>query len=77
MPGINVELSQGSHFFHNLTSFKVSYFSVHHESNNKIDYNWLNQQNVLNEKSYIKHVKLGSPLTIKIDGRSGRGIIRK
>lgn len=77
LPGINVELSQGSHFFHNLTSFKVSYFSIHHESENKIDYNWLNKQKTINEKSFIKHVKLVSPLKIKIDGRTGRGIIVK
>lgn len=77
LPGINVELSQGSHFFHNLTSFQVSYFSIHHESGKKIDYDWLNLQTTIYEKSFVKHVKLYSPLKIKIDGRSSRGVILK
>lgn len=74
---INVELSQGSHFFHNLTSFKVSYFSVPYAGKYKIDWNWLNEQYVIEETNFIRHVKLYLPLKIKIDGRNGRGVIIK
>lgn len=74
---INVELSQGSHFFHNLNSFKVSYFSINFDGKFKIDWNWLNKQNVVNETEFVKHVSLDNPLSVKVDGRTGRGIILK
>jgi len=72
---INVELSQGSHFFHNLTSFGVGYFSVRHDGKYGIDWDWLEKQNVINDKKFIKHVRVEKPLSIKIDGRESRGVI--
>ncbi|MGD8780181.1 MAG: PEP/pyruvate-binding domain-containing protein [Ignavibacteria bacterium] len=75
LPGMNVELSQGSHFFHNLTSFTVLYFSLHHELDNKIDYGWINKNSVVRDLQFVKHVKLNSSLTVKVDGTSGKGII--
>lgn len=77
LPGINVDLSQGSHFFHNLSSFKVKYFSIRHDSNDNIDWNWLDQQQVINEKEFLKHIRLKKPLSIKVDGRTGKGVILK
>ncbi|MBN2572750.1 MAG: hypothetical protein JXA68_11520 [Ignavibacteriales bacterium] len=77
LPNINVELSQGSHFFHNLTSFKVLYFSIHHESENTIDWKWLNEQSTVTEKEFVKHIKLEKPIFIKADGRTGKGVILK
>ncbi|KAF0139298.1 MAG: response regulator receiver [Stygiobacter sp.] len=75
--GINVELSQGSHFFHNLSSFNVSYFSLNYDGEFAIDWEWLNQQKVVRETNFIKHVKLESPLKIKVDGKTSRGVIKK
>jgi hypothetical protein len=75
LPEMNAPISQGSHFFHNLTSFKVLYFSVYHWADNQIDWVWLNDQQAAHETDYIKHVILPSPLTIKVDGRTGRGVI--
>ncbi len=77
LPHVNVDLSQGSHFFHNITSFQVLYFSVRHSGKYEIDWQWLNQQAVVRELNYTKHVKLASPLRVKVDGRSGRGVILK
>jgi hypothetical protein len=77
LPEMNVDLSQGSHFFHNLTSFQISYFSVKHSGPYKIDWKWLNEQSVVREFDFIKHVHLINPLKIKVDGRSGRGVIKK
>ena len=77
LPNMNIDLSQGSHFFHNLTSFKVSYFSVPFTSDLKIDWNWLNKQKIEGESEYVCHTKLVQPLQIKVDGKSGRGIILK
>ncbi len=75
--GINVDLSQGSHFFHNLTSFNVSYFSITYDSDFKIDWDWLNSQQIVQETNFVKHIKLTQPLTIKVDGRKSRGVIKK
>lgn len=77
LPEMNVELSQGSHFFHNICSFKVPYLSIPAAENSRIDWKWLNQQKVVSELSYTKHVKLSSPLLVKVDGRKGKGVVLK
>jgi hypothetical protein len=74
---MNVDLSQGSHFFHNLTSFNVSYFSITFDGRFKIDWNWLNQQKVMLETDFVRHVRIDFPLHIKVDGRKSRGVIKK
>ncbi|HVO62391.1 MAG TPA: PEP/pyruvate-binding domain-containing protein [Terriglobales bacterium] len=75
LPEMNVELSQGSHFFHNLSSFRANYFMVGHAGPNPIHWDWLNQQAVVEETELVRHVRLCSPLTIRVDGRSGRGVV--
>ena len=76
LPNMYVDLSQGSHFFHNITSFQVGYFSVRHSGPYGIDWNWLDRQNVIEEMPYTRHVRVKSPLTVKLDGKNGRGVIR-
>lgn len=74
----NVTPSQGSHFFQNLTSFKVGYFTVDEFSEQGfIDWGWLNSHNVVEEKDFTKHIRLDKPLTIKINGHKSIGIILK
>jgi hypothetical protein len=75
LPNMNFMLSQGSHFFHNITSFQVCYFSIAHWDKYRIDWDWLNQQKVINETQYIRHIRPSAPLSIKVDGRKGRGVI--
>lgn len=75
LPNMNYILSQGSHFFHNLTSFKVLYFSVGHTGKFKVDWEWLGRQPAMTETKFIRHVRLALPLRIKVDGRSSRGVI--
>jgi hypothetical protein len=77
LPEMNVELSQGSHFFHDICSFQALYFSVPSTGNSKIDWEWLNQRKIISELPYVKHVKLSSPLLVKVDGRKGRGVVLK
>ncbi len=76
LPGPASALSQGSHFFHNVTSFKIFYFSVHHGREFGLDWEWLGKQTTVHEGKYIRHVRLESPLIIRVDGRRGRGMIR-
>ncbi len=76
LPKMNVDPSQGAHFFHNLSSFKVSYFSIHHGRSPGIDWEWLESRQTISETEFIRHVRLGSPLQVRVDGRTGRGVIR-
>jgi len=75
LEGMTVEPSQGAHFFHNISSFRVSYFTVHHESATPIAWDWLSRQRVVRETDYVCHVELDQPLLVKVDGRSGRGTV--
>ena len=74
---MNVNFSQGTHFFHNINSFRVSYFSMHHDVDRPIDWQWLDEQEVAADKEFVRHVRLSTTLTIKVDGRSSRGVILK
>lgn len=77
LPNMNYILSQGAHFFHNLTSFKVLYFSVGHTGRFAVDWNWLGRQAATMETEHVRHIRLSSPLHIKVDGRTGRGVISR
>jgi len=77
LPEMNVELSQGSHFFHNLTSFGVFYLSVAHDRQPGINWPWLEQQKIIDSGEYVRHVRLEKPLTVKVDGRTRRGVVLK
>lgn len=75
LPEMNVELSQGSHFFHNLSSFRTSYFMVPHGKYRGINWDWLNRQPVVHETDLIRHVRPAGNLVVRVDGRSRRGVI--
>lgn len=73
-----IDPSQGTHFFQNLTSFRVGYFTINpyiNEGFYNVDY--LNKLDAIYEGSYIRHVKFGTPLEIKIDGKNHKGVILK
>jgi hypothetical protein len=75
--GMRADLSQGSHFFHNLTSFSVLYFSLDAEESRRIGWSWLDSQPAAAETQHLRHVRLAAPLSIRVDGRSGRGVIAR
>jgi hypothetical protein len=75
LPNMNVDPSQGSHFFHNISSFKVSYLSVRYDRDREINWSWLGRQEAVGETEFIRHAALRSPLRVKVDGRKGRGAI--
>jgi hypothetical protein len=72
-----VELSQGSHYFHNITNLGVLYFCVPFTSPYPIDWQWLESQPAVRESTFTRHVRLPAPLSVRADGRSGRGVICK
>jgi hypothetical protein len=68
--------SFGTHFFQNLTSFRVGYFTINPASNNGfIDFDWIASQPKVDESDFVAHYRLEKPLEVLIDGRVGKGII--
>ena len=75
---LKVTPSQGSHFFHNLSSFNVGFFTVNPaEGDGTLDWEWLDAQPALSEVAHVRHVRLEHPLLVLIDGRHGEGVIAK
>ena len=70
--------SFGTHFFHNLTTLNIGYFTVNPAANNGfIDWEWLLRQPMATESTFLQHLILPQPIEIRIDGRSGKGVILK
>ncbi len=74
---VYIEMSQASRFFQNLTSFKTFYFSIPFAGNYSIDWDWLTEQQLIEETRFVNHVRTEKPIYIKVDGRSGKGVILK
>jgi hypothetical protein len=77
LPGIEADPSQGSHFFHNVTGFRVLYFTVKHTGRYLVDWAWLDRQPASTETRFVRHVRLEAPLVARVDGRTGRGLITR
>jgi CheY-like chemotaxis protein len=73
--GLNADPSQGSHFFHNITSLGISYLTTSDNGTDFIKWDWLQTLSTENETTYLKHIKLPEPLTIKIDGKKSQAVI--
>ncbi len=86
---INADPSQGSHFFHNITSLGIPYITVNetlkpssndpgdHVKADHLDWQWLENLETIAETVFLRHVRLKRPLTIKIDGKRSWCIIQK
>jgi CheY-like chemotaxis protein len=73
-----IDPSQGTHFFQNLTSFRVGYFTINPYINEGYyDVDFLNKRDVVYEDRFIRYVRFENPLEIMIDGRKHRGVILK
>lgn len=78
LAGFTVDPSQGSHFFQNLTSFGIPYLTVDARSDGSfIDWAWLDAQPAVRETEWIRHVRLSSPIEVRVDGRRSRAIVLK
>ncbi len=78
LPGYRIEPSQGTHFFQNLTSFGVGYFTVDPAGGNGyIDTEYLASLPAERETERVKVVKFDKPLMIAINGRKSKGIVEK
>lgn len=77
LPQMNPDLSQGSHFFHNLIGCHILYLSVPHHSQFRIDWEWLDHQETLTDSEFVRHVRLSAPLTVIVDGSHSRGVVKR
>ena len=72
---LKAEPSLGSHFFHNITSLGIGYFTDKRDGIDFINWDWLKSMPIGQKTNYLKHVKLENPLTIKIDGKKSQAVI--
>jgi len=73
-----IDPSQGTHFFQNLTSFRVGYFTINpYIKEGYYDVDYLNGLDVVYEDNYLRHVRFPNPLEIMIDGKNHKGVIMK
>lgn len=78
LPDYRIDPSQGTHFFQNLTSFRIGYFTINPFMNDgTYNLSFLSEQESIYEDDFIRHVKFENPVIIKIDGATNRGAIFK
>ena len=75
---MSVEPSQGSHFFQNITSFMIGYFTVNNISEKGfVDWDWLLAQTPVEVKEFTRLIRFKKPIIIKMNGHQNKGIIMK
>ena len=71
-----VDPSQGTHFFQNLTSFGVGYFTVNTYNDDGIfQKELLDQMEAVEETEFVRHVRFSHPLKIMMDGMKQEGVV--
>jgi len=74
----DVTPSQGTHFFQNITSFNVGYFTVPSDGREGyVDWEWIAQQPAEEERAFTRHIRLIQPLEVRINSQQNRGMIFK
>ena len=78
LPDFRVEPSQGTHFFQNLTSFNAGYVNVdpYSRPEDVLDLSALDAMPAVYETAFLRHVRLAKPLSVCIDGRSGKALVK-
>jgi len=77
LPDAPTSLSHGTHFFHRLLSNQVLYMSVEHDGRGRIDWDWLDEQEAIWESRSVRHVRVPTPLEVRIDCATMYGLIRR
>jgi len=72
---LRVEPSQGSHFFHNITSLGIHYITVFESDGSRLDWRWLTALPRMSDGNFVAHVRLDHPMTLKVDGRTSKCVI--
>ncbi|MEZ4362486.1 MAG: PEP/pyruvate-binding domain-containing protein [Kofleriaceae bacterium] len=70
--------SQGTHFFQNLTSFNVGYFTVDQDNEEElVDWTWLASQPAVRQTASVRHLRFSEPIVVKMNGKKNLGVIYK
>lgn len=78
LEGFRIDPSQGTHFFQNLTSFKVGYLTLNPYMNDGFfDVDYLNKQKAVYEDEYIRHIRFDKALTVLLEGQNNKAVIFK
>ncbi len=77
IPGFSVDFSFGSHFLHNVTSLHKGYLAVPTQEGNTIDWPWLTSLPREREGAYCSCTALDGGLEVFLDGKHGKGLVRK
>ncbi len=78
LKGNSIDPSQGTHFFQNLTSFGVGYFTLKEDKDGyKCDFDYLNALPVKEETENVKIIAFDKPLVVAINGKKGVGVVLK
>ena len=71
-----LDASLGSHFFHNVTTMNIGYFTVQHSSGKDIiDWEILKKQRVICKTNFFNHIRFMDPVTIIMDGKKRTSVI--
>ncbi len=74
---LKADPSQGSHFFQNITALGIHYITIFEHSGGYFDWDWVHTLPVVEETTYVRHVRLEHPMVLKLDGRTSRCVILK
>ncbi|UCD78935.1 MAG: phosphoenolpyruvate synthase/pyruvate phosphate dikinase [Desulfobacterales bacterium] len=74
-PELKAEPSQGSHFFHNISTLGINYVTVANSKEDFLNWSWLTSLPIVNETEFVAHVQLAKPFVLKVDGRSSRCVM--
>jgi CheY-like chemotaxis protein len=75
---LRVTPSQGSHFFQNLTAFRIGYFTVNPDAGEgSIDWQWLTEQPAVEEEGCVRHLQFVEPIRVVMNSRASQGVIFK
>ena len=72
---LRAEPSQGSHFFHNISTLGINYVTVCDDKQDFLDWDWIESLPVANETPFVAHTVLDRPFVLKVDGRTSRCVI--
>jgi hypothetical protein len=76
LPDFHPDASLGSHFFHNVTSMNVGYFSVNQDSDHdRISWELIRSRQIDGKGEFFRHARFEKPLLIRMDGKKGMAVI--
>ena len=78
LENFNIKPTQGTHFFQNIISKGIGYINITlNKKESFIDWKWLNNKKSESGLNLVRHIRLKTPIKVKLDGRVGRAIVFK